>query len=58
MYCFTFTILIDFHSITVATLEWVDWFNNRRLLEPIGNIPPAEAEARYYAQIDVFDIAA
>ena len=34
-----------------ATLEWVDWFNNRRLLEPIGNIPPAEAEARYYVQI-------
>jgi hypothetical protein len=33
-----------------AMLEWVDWFNNRRLLEPIGNIPPAEAEARYYAQ--------
>jgi len=32
-----------------ATLEWVDWFNNRRLLEPIGNIPPAEAEERYYA---------
>jgi putative transposase len=27
-----------------AKLEWVDWFNNRRLLEPIGNIPPAEAE--------------
>ena len=31
-----------------ATLNWVDWFNNRRLLEPIGNIPPAEAEANYY----------
>jgi len=31
-------------------LEKVDWFNNRRLLEPIGNIPPAEAEARYYVQ--------
>ncbi|WP_155617016.1 integrase core domain-containing protein, partial [Xanthomonas translucens] len=30
-----------------ATLNWVDWFNNRRLLEPIGNIPPAEAEANY-----------
>jgi transposase InsO family protein len=29
-------------------LEWVDWFNNRRILEPIGNIPPAEAEQRYY----------
>ena len=33
-----------------ATLNWVDWFNNRRLLEPIGNIPPAEAEANYYSQ--------
>jgi putative transposase len=32
-----------------ATLDWVDWFNNRRLLEPIGNIPPAEAEANYYS---------
>jgi hypothetical protein len=30
-----------------ATLEWVDWFNNRPLLEPIGNISPAEAEERY-----------
>jgi transposase InsO family protein len=37
-------------TVESATLEWVDWFNNRRLLEPIGNIPPAEAEARYYAQ--------
>ena len=37
-------------QLELATLEWVDWFNNRRLLEPIGNIPPAEAEARYYAQ--------
>jgi hypothetical protein len=33
-------------------LEWVDWFNNRRLLEPIGNIPPAEAEEHYYATLD------
>ena len=39
-----------FEAVELATLEWVDWFNNRRLLEPIGNIPPAEAEARYYAQ--------
>jgi len=36
-------------AVEYATLEWVDWFNNRRLLEPIGNIPPAEAEAKYYA---------
>ena len=39
-----------FEAVELATLEWVDWFNNRRLLEPIGNIPPAEAEARYHAQ--------
>ena len=40
----------NFEAVEFATLEWVDWFNNKRLLEPIGNIPPAEAEARYYAQ--------
>jgi transposase InsO family protein len=39
-------------AVEFATLEWVDWFNNRRLLEPIGNIPPAEAEALYYAAQD------
>jgi transposase InsO family protein len=39
-------------AVEFATLEWVDWFNNRRLLEPIGNMPPAEAEARYYASLD------
>jgi putative transposase len=39
-------------AVEFATLEWVDWFNNRRLLEPIGNIPPAEAEERYYATLD------
>ncbi len=33
-----------------ATLEWVDWFNNRRLLEYTGNIPPAESEEMYYRQ--------
>ncbi len=37
-------------AVEFATLEWVNWFNHRRLLEPIGNIPPAEAEARYYEQ--------
>jgi transposase InsO family protein len=37
----------SFEAVEFATLEWVDWFNNRRLLEPIGNIPPAEAEQRY-----------
>jgi putative transposase len=34
-------------QVECATLEWVDWFNHRRLLEPIGNIPPAEFEAGY-----------
>ena len=45
-------------AVELATLEWVDWFNNRRLLEPIGNIPPAEAEARYYAQLEEPALAA
>ena len=39
-------------AVEYATLEWVDWFNHRRLLEPIGNIPPAEFEAAYYRQQD------
>jgi putative transposase len=47
-----------FEAVEFATLEWVDWFNNRRLLEPIGNIPPAEAEAAYYAQLEMTRIAA
>lgn len=45
-------------AVEFATLEWVDWFNNRRLLEVIGNIPPAEAEARYYAQAEAQGLAA
>ena len=45
-------------AVEFATLEWVDWFNNRRLLEPIGNIPPAEAETRFYAQIEELDMVA
>jgi len=36
--------------VEYATLEWVDWFNHRRLLEPIGNVPPAELEMAYYRQ--------
>jgi putative transposase len=48
----------SFEAVEFATLEWVDWFNNRRLLEPIGNIPPAEAEARYYAMLDELPMAA
>ena len=37
-------------AVELATLEWVSWFNNHRLLEPIGDIPPAEAEAHDYRQ--------
>jgi transposase InsO family protein len=40
----------DLEAVEYATLEWVDWFNHRRLLEPIGNIPPAELEAAYERQ--------
>lgn len=39
-------------AVEFATLTWVDWFNTRRLLEPIGYVPPAEYEAAYYAQLD------
>ena len=45
-------------AVEFATLEWVDWFNNRRLMEPIGNIPPAEAEERYYAMLALPAMAA
>lgn len=48
----------SFEAVEFATLTWVDWFNNRRLLEPIGNIPPAEAEERYYAMLSEPDMAA
>lgn len=37
-------------SVELATLQWVHWFNHQRLLEPIGYIPPAEAEANYWRQ--------
>ena len=37
-------------AVEFATLTWVDWFNTRRLLEPIGYVPPAEYEARYDAR--------
>jgi len=40
-------------AVEFATLDWVDWFNHRRLLEPIGYVPPAEHEARYYEQASV-----
>ena len=37
-------------AVEYATLEWVDWFNHRRLLQPIGDVPPAEFEQAYYNQ--------
>jgi putative transposase len=40
----------NLEAVEFATLDWVDWFNNRRLLGPIGDVPPAEAEANYYQQ--------
>jgi len=45
-------------AVEYATLEWIDWFNKRRLLEPIGNIPPAEAEQRDYDSLDATPLAA
>ncbi len=38
-------------SVELATLQWVHWFNHTRLLEPIGHVPPAEAEANYWRQL-------
>ena len=40
-------------AVEFATPEWVDWFNMRRLLGPIGDVPPAEFEAQYYEQAKV-----
>ncbi|HYE35870.1 MAG TPA: IS3 family transposase, partial [Methylocaldum sp.] len=48
----------NLEAVEWATLAWVDWFNHRRLLEPIGNIPPAEAEAAYYRQLTESAMAA
>ena len=48
----------SFEAVAFATLTWVDWFNHRRLLQPIGNIPPAEAEDRYYAMLQKQKLAA
>lgn len=45
-------------AVEYATLEWVDWFNNRRLLEPIGNVPPAEFEATYHQSTGQLPMAA
>lgn len=38
----------SFEEVEFATLEWVGWFNNRRILEPIGDVPPVEFEAMFY----------
>ncbi len=45
-------------DVEFATLRWVDWFNNKRLLEPIGDIPPAEKEGEYYQQLEGSAMAA
>ena len=45
-------------AVEMATLRWVDWFNNHRLFGPIGYIPPAEAEADYYTALEILDKAA
>jgi putative transposase len=45
-------------AVEIATLNWVDWFNNHRLFGPIGHIPPAEAEANYYAALENLDMVA
>lgn len=45
-------------EVELATLAWVDWYNNRRLLERLGHIPPVEAEKAYYASIGNKDLAA
>ncbi len=42
----------NIETVEFATLDWVEWFNKRRLLEPIGNVPPAELEEAYYAQAE------
>jgi putative transposase len=43
-------------EVEYATLEWVDWFNNRRIIEFNGNIPPAEVEKLYYDQIEEYSM--
>jgi transposase InsO family protein len=48
----------NLEQIEFATLEWVHWFNHRRLLEPIGNVPPAELEASYYQSTNELAVAA
>ena len=47
----------DLDQVEHATLEYVDWFNHRRLLEPIGDIPPTEKEANYHQQQERVQLA-
>jgi putative transposase len=42
----------NIEAVELATLEWVDWFNHRRLFEPIGDVPPAEKEGEYYRNLE------
>ena len=42
-------------DVEFSTLKWVDWFNNRRLLEPIGDIPPADCEMLHWTETDRTD---
>jgi len=48
----------NIEEVEFATLTWVDWFNNRRLFEPIGNVPPREKETEYYQQLEESAMAA
>ena len=45
-------------AVEMATLRWVDWYNNQRVFGPIGYIPPTEADANYYAALENLDMAA
>jgi len=48
----------NMQGLKMATLRWIDWFNTRPLLGPIGNIPPVEAEENFYVQRDALDMVA
>ena len=48
----------NIEDVEYATLEWVDWFNNQRIIDPIGNVPPAEKEIEYYQQLERSAMAA
>ena len=48
----------NIEAVEFATLTWVDWYNNRRLFEPIGNVPPSEKEIEYYQQLEGSTMAA